>query len=308
MVDVGDEVIYRLRQYSLSERVRIAEIDRSKKTPRYVIEFMDGEKTSSRLNVPGTRLHGPWSDVQRFDALMGQWESLEEYELSESEESAVSHVFDMLIPSEVATCEWSPVRWHTRIRDTKAIEPLIGVTAEDLLDQSKGFVLDGDIILSPEGTMLVSRYACSIDPMQVLAWVEKDEEDYRVKCTKGSPAVSLDNRPYTTDPASEYEWYLEYGRPVHELLRSWCGQRAVTLKERVDAAEAEVRRLDALIEDLFVQMRELGYSQAVEHIERAYNKKRITAYNHRTIVERPLDPSEIPVRVEYRRSPRWWGY
>lgn len=308
MVDVDDEMIYRLRQYSVSERVRIAEIDSSKKTPRYVVEFMDGVKSGDRLNVPGTRLHGSWSGVRGFDELMGNWESIDEYELTDSEESAVSRVFDLLIPNEVATCEWFPVHWHTRIKDTKAIEQLIGVTAFDLLNQCRGFRLDGDIILSPEGTMLVSRYACRVNPMQVLDWIEKDEEEYREKCRKGSPAVSWDNKPYTTDPASEYQWYLEDGRPLHELLRSWCGQRAVTMKERMDAAEAEVRRLDELIEDLFVQMRQEGYGNAVEHIERAYNKGRITAYNHRRTVERPLDPSEIPVRIEYRRAPRWWGY
>ena len=239
---------------------------------------------------------------------MAHWESLEGYELSEIEEFAVERVFILLIPGEIAEWSWSPVRWTTRIHDSAGLEKLIGVSAEDMLAQAPGFTLDRNIILSPDGTLRVARYACRVKPMPVLDWVEQEEKEYQEKCRKGIPAVSWDKKPYTTDPDWEYEQYLEYGRPLHELLRSWCGQRAVTLKERADAAEAEVHRLDMPIEDLFAQMKENGFEQAVEYIERFYVKDRITAYNHHTVVERPLDPSEMPVRVEYRRAPRWWGY
>ncbi|MEK0264320.1 hypothetical protein [Bifidobacterium mongoliense] len=307
-IAVGDELIYRVREYESSERVRVVEIDERKKTPRYVIEFLDGEKAGTRENVPGSRLRGRWADVDRYDALMAHWESLEGYELSEIEEFAVGRVFILLIPEEIAEWLWSPVRWTTRIHDSVGLEKLIGVSAEDMLAQAPGFTLDGDTILSPDGTLRVAQYACRVNPMPVLDWVEQEEKEYQEKCRKGSPAVSWDNKPYTTDPDWEYERYLEDGRPLHELLRSWCGQRAVTLKERAEAAEAEVHRLDMLIENLFDQMKSKGFKQAVEYIEQSYVKERITAYNYRTVVERPLDPSEIPVRVEYRRAPRWWGY
>lgn len=57
-IAVGDELIYRVREYAASERVRVAEIDERKKTPRYVVEFLDGEKKGSQENVPGSRLRG----------------------------------------------------------------------------------------------------------------------------------------------------------------------------------------------------------------------------------------------------------
>jgi hypothetical protein len=307
-VTVDDELIYRVREYASSERVRVVEIDERKKTPRYLIEFLDGEKAGTQENVPGGRLRGRWSDVRQYDVLMAHWESLEGYELSEIEEFAVERVFILLIPEEIAEWSWSPVRWITRIHNSVELKKLFGVSAEDMLDQVPGFTLDGDTILSPDGTLRLARYACGVKPMPVLDWVEQEEKEYREKCRKGSPAVSWDKKPYTTDPDWEYEQYLEYGRPLHELLRSWCGQRAVTLKERAEAAEAEVHRLDLLIDDLFAQMKAKGFKQAVEYIESAYVKERITPYNYRTVVERPLDPSEIPVRVEYRRAPRRWGY
>lgn len=307
-IAVGDELIYRVREYTSSERVRVAEIDMRKKTLRYVVEFLDGEKAGTRENVPGSRLRGQWTEVYKYDALMAHWESLEGYELSDIETFAIEQVFILLIPIEIAEWAWSPVRWTTRIHDSAGLEKLIGVTAEDMLAQLPGFTLEGDTVLSPDGTLRVAQYACRVNPSPVLDWVEQEEKEYQQKCRKGSPAVSLDNKPYTTDPDWEYERYLEDGRPLHELLRSWCGQRAVTLKERAEAAEAEVHRLDLLIEDLFDQMKSKGFKQSVEYIERSYVKDHITAYNYRTMVERPLDPSEIPVRVEYRRAPRWWGY
>lgn len=64
-IAVGDELIYRVREYASSERVRVAEIDVRKKTPRYVVEFLDGEKAGTRENVPGSRLRGRWTKVDQ---------------------------------------------------------------------------------------------------------------------------------------------------------------------------------------------------------------------------------------------------
>ena len=58
-MDVGDELIYRLRDFSLSERVRIVSIDTRKKTPRYEVEFLDGQNQGAIENVPAGRLRGP---------------------------------------------------------------------------------------------------------------------------------------------------------------------------------------------------------------------------------------------------------
>ena len=100
--------------------------------------------------------------------------------------------------------------------------------------------------------------------------------------------------------------YLEHGRPVHELIRAWCGQRAATLQERLGAAEAENRRRDELITELFEELKRLGHANAVEYLARSYEEDRITPANFRPVVDRPLKPSEIP--VQYVKAPRRWGY
>lgn len=306
MHDIGDELVYRTREYSASERVRVVEVDRRKKTLRYVVEFLDGEKSGVSENVPGGRLRAPWAEVTAYDALMANWERIDQSQLTEIEGSAVDSVFEMLIPEEIAECDWTPVRYATRIHDKEALKELIGISVEDLLAQSEGFELDDAVMICPDGTLMIAEFACRRKPMPVLDWVIEDERGYREKSIHGCPTVDLENQPYTTSPEWEYQWYLERGRPLHELLRSWCGQRAATLQERLGAAEAENRRLDELIISLFEELKRLGHARAVDYLVRTHEEERITPEKFRPVVERPLKPSEIPVR--YVKAPRRWGY
>jgi hypothetical protein len=305
-VSVGDEQIYRVRDYAPSERVRVLAIQPRKRSPRYDVEFLDGEKAGKRESIPGNRLRGPWSGVSAYDELMANWERLDQSELTDHEEAAVEMVFELLIPEQVAEWEWSPVRWVTTIHDRNALQRLIGLPATDLLTQTDWFELDGAPLVSPAGTLMIAEFACRVTPMPVLDWVVSDEKEYREKAKRGKPTVDLDNKPYTTSPEWEYQWYLEHGRPLHELLRSWCGQRAVSMQERLAAAEAEVRRLDELVVRIIDELKAHGHAMSADHIARAHDEERITPANYRPVVDRPLKPSEIPVR--YVRAPRRWGY
>ena len=129
---------------------------------------------------------------------------------------------------------------------------------------------------------------------------------FRERTKHGRLTTDLNKKSYTTSPEWEYRWYLEHGRPLHKLLRSWCGQRGVTMQERLGAAEAEVHRLDQLIVRLLDEIERQGQSISVDYIARAHEEERITVANHRPVVDCPLKPSEIPVR--YERAPRRWGH
>ncbi len=304
--EVGDELIYRLRDYAPSEHVKVVEVDTRKKTHRYVVEFIGGERAGVQENVPAGRLRGDWADVVAYDQRMADWERIDQTGLTDAESDAVDQVFLLLIPEDVATREWSPVRDAIRIYDRDRLKALVGIGVDDLLSQVEGFELDDDVLLSPEGSLLVAEFACRINPIPVLDWVVEDEKEYREKSRNGRAAVGHDKRAYTTSPAWEYQWYLERGRPVHELLRAWCGHRAATFQERLGAAEAENRRLDELIVRIFDQLKRLGHEQATDYLMRSYEEERITPANFRPVVDRPLKPSEIPVR--YVTAPRRWGH
>ena len=97
-----------------------------------------------------------------------------------------------------------------------------------------------------------------------------------------------------------------YGtRSRHELLRQWCGHRAVTFQERLLAAEAENHRLDVLVADLIEALKGSGRADLAAYYEREHERDRITAHNARPVVDRPLDPWELPVREIPVRRRRW---
>ncbi len=305
MIAIGDEQIYRLHDYDPSEWVRVVEIDSRKKKPRYVVEFLEGEKQGQRENVPLRRLRGDWAGVVSYDELMANWQRLDESWMEERESDAADVVFERLIDREIATGVWTLVRGATKILDSDGLAPLIGIPVEELLAQVDWFVLNGEKIISPAGTMLLAQYACQVNPIPVLDWVIEEEKEYRHRAKHGRASKGFDGEEYTTTPEWEYQMYLEYGKPLHEILRAWCGYRAVTFQERLEAAEAEVRRLDELITRLFEQLKSQGgHSIAVDVVEQAYEEERITPHNYRPVVDRPLRTNEIPVR--YVQAPRRW--
>ena len=305
-MNIGDELIYRLRTYSPSERVRIVGIDTRRKSQRYEVEFLDGDKAGTLENIPGGRLRGPWSEVAGYDALMANWARLEAFEMTRVEEGAAEYVFSLIVPREVASTYSTRVDGATTISDRDALQLLIGLPVADLAEQVDSFELDGSVIVSAEGTLLIAEFACRTNPMPVLDWVLAAEKKCQEKVKQGTELFGRDGMPFTTSSEWEYQQYLEHDRPLHELLRSWCGQRASTMRERLYAAEAEVRRLDELIDRLLDELKRTGHGQSAEIIARTYAEERITAANYRPVVDRPLKPSEIPVR--YIRGPRRWGY
>ncbi|NQE90264.1 hypothetical protein [Nocardia terpenica] len=305
--DVGREWIYCLRDYSRSERVRVLAIDTRPRSVRVDVEFLDGEKAGQRENIPSGRLRGPWSSVQRYDELMGNWSRLAaEGDISEPEEWAIDTVFELLIPDEIATCWGQQVKEVTVVHDRIGFEKLIGTTLDEITAAVASFELDGTLILSPAGSLMVAELACLHNPAPILDWVMEAEEKARDLCISGRKFQAHDRSgECTSDPEWEYKWYIEHDRPQHELLRQWCGHRAVTTYERVTAAEAEVLRLDRIVRRLLDVVRDHNHILA-EVIEREHETERITPANVRPEIERPKHPSEMPVRIIKVRAPRWW--
>ncbi|RAS64785.1 hypothetical protein C8D87_105278 [Lentzea atacamensis] len=305
MIQIGDEQIYRQRDQDPSQRVRVVSIDTSRRNPRYEIEFLDGERAGKRENVPERRLRGPWSGVRQYDENVANWERVSAFELTDVEESAVELVFEALIPEEVANRLWNDN--VTEIADPVKLEALIGSSVTELVERVESLTNDeGNELVSPEGTLIIAELACTVNPMPVLTLVLEEEREYREKSKHGWTISSSRGEDWTVSPERMYSRYLESIRPLHELLRGWCGHRAVSLQERLGAAEAEVRRLDLLVTRLVDELRENGHSRFADVIAEVHEEERITPANFRPVVDRPLKPSEIPVRyIEVPRRRRW---
>jgi hypothetical protein len=303
-MEVGEEWAYRLRSDAPSEHVRVLEIERRKQSTRAVVEFLDNARSGHVENVPAGRLRVPWSEVAAFDTLMVNWQHIDGYKLSQAEERAVGVVFEQLIPEAAATYDMGQVHNAAEIRDDRALELLVNRPVSELVEAVLSFQHDGCWWLSAEGTLLIAEAACRADPMPILAWVTEQEKKCREAVKRGAERVNLDGERYTSEPDWEYELYRRLDLPVHEILREWCGHRAVSLYERLAAAEAENHRLDELLARVADSMRDNKLAHLATWIDEEHERDQITPYSIRPLVERPRDPSEIPVRIEHRR--RWW--
>ena len=285
-MEIGEEWIYRRKAFSPSERVRILAIEKRKQTTTRVdIAFLDDERVGLHDNVPASRLHGPLSIVKDFDTRMANWHRLSTGGIDETEESAVGDVFDLLIPESVATYYDSSVRNGATVRDRQALERLMRrpIDARSRT-QVEWFDHDEVLELSAEGTLLIAQFVCAADPAPILAQVMAEEAEVRGHCKRGRDYDAIDGSgKKTSSPEREYEWYRTRQRPVHELLRGWCGHHSVTFVERLTAAEAEVRRLDILVASL-VDALSKHDALGADIYERDHNENRVSPETIRPVI------------------------
>lgn len=305
-MEIGDEQIYRARTYAPSERVKVLGIERRKQSIRVEVEFLDGTKAGKRDNVPGSRLHGPWSTVDAFDERWANWQRLDSDGLDDAEQWAVLAVLIALIPEDVAIYDNSPPRHGLTVRDPAALEKLMRRPMADVLAQVDWLDDDGEIEVSSDGTLLIAEYVCAANPLVMLEVVTAEENEAREYCKRGHERDFLDGSgKQSTSAEYEYARYCKYGRPKHELIRAWCGHRSVSFVERLTAAEAEVQRLDILLARIIDALRP-HHAFDAEHFEQEHEKDRVRPETIRPIVDRPLAPWEIPVREVRVRGRRWW--
>ncbi|GAA2493854.1 hypothetical protein [Winogradskya humida] len=299
---VGDEWAYRLRDTAPSERVRIKAVTPKKTTASVEVEFPDdGHRVQT---VPSTRLKTRWADVETYDAKQAAWQRIADFELDSVEQSAVSTVYSALIPEEVAELDWRPVENATIIKDRTALTEILQVPVDEILARAQSFTSDDGTIVSPAGTVLIAEVACRAHSHTILEHVIEEEAEARHKCKHGGPHPF--RKGEESSPEWEYQWYRKYVRPEHELLRQWCGHRAVAAHERLTAAEAENHRLDLLVVQLIKALDLAGETAHAEQFAEEHERERITPYLARPVVDRPLHWSEMPVReVPVYRRRQW---
>jgi hypothetical protein len=304
---IGEDWVYRLRDGAPSQRVRILQIHPKNRSSRFDVEFLDGDAAGTHENVPAIRLRAPWSQVDAYDKMMANWEMLANTVLDHVEEGAAEMVFNLLIPTKTAELSWSPVNCATEIHRSDDLSQLLGISISDLASNVPSFEIDDALILSPAATLVIAEHACRSNPVPVLDAVTDEEREARHRCKHGGKAPNLGGPgEIGTSPEQEYSFYRKYDRPRHELLRQWCGYRAVSFHERLAAAEAENQRLDELLGRMTETFKERGETGPAEIFEREHEEERITPYKIRPVPERPLDPSEIPVRIVQTRG--WWRH
>ncbi|MEW1808776.1 hypothetical protein [Pseudarthrobacter sp. NPDC080039] len=301
----GEEWAYRLREDAPSEKVHIVTVHRKGRKIRVDIRHLEGQPPGREENVPRSRLKVSWQNVDRYDASMEAWRRLRAESIDEHESSALWAALELVIPSEVAELSAVSSDDVLTVHDHQALETLTGQAVSGFQTEFSWLVHDGEVFLSPRAAISVAERACRRNPGPVLDLVMAEEAVAREKSKRGGTTKNWETREETTtSPEYEYDHYLRWQKPVHEILRQWCGYRAVTAHERLLAAEAEVKRLDILLAEAVDLLRRTD-ERAAEMIEREHEEERITAYAIRPVPQRPLKPHEIP-RIEVPTRRGWY--
>ncbi|WP_234754166.1 hypothetical protein [Arthrobacter ramosus] len=246
----------------------------------------------------------PWDQAAQYDATMAGWKRLREEPIDQNESSALWTALELLVPSDVAELYLTPVDDALVVHDQSALESLTGQLLSTLPADHSRVIHDGKPCLSPRASLAVAERACHKNPAPILELIIAEETKYREKSKRGGLDEDWETKkPVETSPRYEYEFYLRWKKPVHELLRQWCGYRSITAHERLLAAEAEVNRLDVLLAWAVDCIRRTNESTAAA-IEKEHEEDRITPYNIRPVPQRPLEPHEIPV-IEVPSRRRW---
>ncbi|WP_435084725.1 hypothetical protein [Gordonia hongkongensis] len=299
----GEHWVYRKNDRAASQEVEVLAITTDGRKQRCEIRFVEDSRTET---VPVARLRTAWENVEAFDMRMSNWERLGDFDLHDVEQYALDDVFETLVPESVATLEYRPVRCAVTVHDEASFADLIGVPFDEVARQCFSCKIDGELTLSPEGALIAAELMCRRDPQTVLDLVIAEEADAREKCRHGRywGGSKIHGRD-RSDPQFEWQVYLESTRPRLELLRQWCGFRAVTADERRRAAEDEARRLDLLLVRAIEALPETQ-SALADSLRREHELERITPARSRPQVDRPLRPDEMPVREIRVRQRRWW--
>ncbi|MCF8785240.1 hypothetical protein [Rhodococcus ruber] len=302
---IGEYWVYRKSDNAPSERVEVLGVTAHGRKQRAEINFVDA---ADRVEtVPLNRLRTPWSNVHSFDESMANWEKLAAPDLHNVEEEAIGEVFGELVPESVATIYGQGADYVVSIYDTATFEDIVGCSIADIARQCFSCREKGAFLLCRNGALISAELACRRNPQPILDVVFAEEAEAREACKHGrrrEHGRRADDSDRTS-PYWEWDWYLKYTRPRLELLRQWCGFRAVTADERRRAAEEEARRLDLLLTRAIDALKD-HHELLANVLKEEHESERITPERVRPQIDRPLRPDEMPVREIKVRSRRWW--
>lgn len=252
----------------------------------------------------GTRLYGPWETVAEYDALMANWDRVGEFDLTEAEQSAIEEAFRLLIPDEIADWTWNPVRFATAVYDPAALEKLTGVPTAELAEQVASFQLDDVTMLSGEGPCW--SLSAPVESIRCLSWTQssrrrRSSDTGASMAAPGSGAVAATIRPLL--PSGSTSGIALTTGQCTNCCANGVATRAITLQERLAAAEAETSRLEALVNRLIGALADKGDLRFARTIVEELENERITPDKIRPVVERQPTPIRDPSPLRVPPTP-----
>lgn len=289
-VEVGDVVAFRESDSieGQSLKAQVVDIEPSGKASfRYSLQLEDG----SIRKVPRRRIKGPWAKAAEIDELVNHQVRLHTQRGGEEQDSAASFMIESCRLGEAMELGSGD---DFIITDPRALEVLVDSPLDVLLEGVLTAPCKEGLQISPLGGVRIVQRFAQVSPDEVLEVVAKEEKEWKFKLREHHGINSA---------RWQWEFYCEHYRPMFELWREWCGFAAVRKYEREIASEAEGERLFDLAKRL-IEIIEGKQPEIAKMYRQELLAEQITPYTIRETPDRPLEPHEIPVRVEYRRR-RW---
>ena len=130
------------------------------------------------------------------------------------------------------------------IEDYRAVAYDLGLDPTVLLHEPLAYINRDGIFVAPYPTgLLIARRIAEVFPELVLAYAENEERQLHLK----SIQLEATGIPWEIEwESAQYADRLRRVRPIHDVVQSWCGAKAVEQFDETEALRAEVLRLREL--------------------------------------------------------------
>lgn len=265
---IGEVWAYRARQ--VDELVPVRVVRHGKKKPaRIFVRFIDDEFEGQEDWVPPARLKTTWDRVAEYQAREDQWKRLREASLHRDDPRgfAVEDVVIALLEQYDASIDG---RVHGAIRIGKPAELAAGLGLEPGLVSGHplAFTQDGTLIVPWPVTELVVTTATQQNPGPVLRRVEDEERKARQEALHGHPSGGRTDADRFIRPEICQKVDDEFGRPIREVLRSWCGAAAISQADELTHLRSEVRRITGIAQQAIQALRDAGQARHAARLTR----------------------------------------
>jgi hypothetical protein len=268
MPSVGEVWAYRARQ--ADELVPVRVVRHGKKKPaRVFVRFVDDVFEGQEDWVPPARLKIAWDRVAEYGAWEDQWKRLREACLPRDDPRgyAVEDVVITLLENYDASIDG---RVHGAIRIGKPAElaAWLGLEPGLVSGHPFAFTQDGTLIVPWPVTELVVTTAARKNPGPVLRRVEDEERNARQEALHGSRGGRRTDADGFIRPEICQKVDDEFGRPIREVLRSWCGAAAVSRADELAHLRSEVRRITGIAQQAIQGLKDAGQTKHAARLAR----------------------------------------
>lgn len=267
-MEPGESWAYRARGVDPLVEVSVVRLG-SQKPARVLVHFVADEFEGREEWVSPARLKALWEGVGEYRAREERWNRIYDagLDLDDPRRSAAEEVFELLIEREVA---WVGYRkggaiW---IAQPEVLATQLDLGVEQLIGHPDSFVEDGVVVAPWEITELVVRTAAQRSPDTIMNRVWEGELEARREAIHGHYLSTSRGKDMYISPERSIEFDNDYGKPVREALRAWCGVEAVERFDELVELRKEIKRVGEVAQSAIDALRAAGHASLASRLER----------------------------------------